>query len=87
MAKNGWKLSKVAITVAFGQKREKVGVGQSNTANNTLCRYCFQAHPFFAKKARGAPVFGHCPKDRLAIAIRSLKDRCVTVVSLTQVLM
>ena len=25
-------------------------------------------------------------KDRLAIAIRSLKDRCVTIVSLTQVL-
>ena len=37
MAKNGWKLSKVAITeypVAFGQKREIVGVGQSDTANN-----------------------------------------------------
>ena len=28
--------------VAFGQKREIVGVGQSDTANNTLCRYCFQ---------------------------------------------
>ena len=25
-------------------------------------------------------------KDRLAIAIRSLKDRCVNIVSLTQVL-
>ena len=25
-------------------------------------------------------------EDRLAIAIRSLKDRCVTIVSLTQVL-
>ena len=30
--------------VAFGQKREKVGVGQSDTASNTLCRYCFQVH-------------------------------------------
>ena len=39
--------------VAFGQKREIVGVGQSDTANNTLCRYCFQVHPFLAKKAPG----------------------------------
>ena len=30
--------------VVFGQKREKVGVGQSDTANNTLCHYCFQVH-------------------------------------------
>ena len=37
--------------VAFGQKREKVGVGQSDTANNTLCRYCFQVNLFLAKKA------------------------------------
>ena len=29
---------------------------------------------------------GNGTKDRLAIAIRSLKDRCVTIVSLTQVL-
>ena len=34
--------------VAFGQKRERMGVGQSDTANNTLCRYCFQVHPFLA---------------------------------------
>ena len=34
--------------VAYGQKREKVGVGQSDTANNTLCRYCFQVLPFLA---------------------------------------
>ena len=47
--------------VAFGQKREIVGVGQSDTANNTLCRYCFQVHPSLAKKAPGTPVFGHCP--------------------------
>ena len=49
--------------VAFGQKQEIVGVGQSDTANNTpLCRrYCFQVHPFLAKKAPGTPVFGHCP--------------------------
>ena len=47
--------------VAFGQKREIVGVGQSDTANNTLCRYYFQVHPFLAKKAPGTPVFGHCP--------------------------
>ena len=26
---------------AFGQKREVVGVGQSDTANNILCRYGF----------------------------------------------
>ena len=42
--------------VAFGQKREIVG-------NNTLCRYCFQVHPFLAKKAPGTPVFGHCPQE------------------------
>ena len=64
MAKNGWKLSKVATwyyreyPVAFGQKREIVGVGQSDTANNILYRYCFQVHPFLAKKAPGTPVFG-----------------------------
>ena len=65
MAKNGWKLSKVAFyreyPVDFVQKREIVGVGQSDTANNTLCRHCFQVHPFLAKKAPGTPVFGHCP--------------------------
>ena len=47
--------------VAFGQKREIVGVGQSDTANNTLCRYCFQGASVFGQKAPGAPVFGHCP--------------------------
>ena len=47
--------------VTFGQKWEIVGVGQSDTANNTLCRYCFQVHPFLAKNAPGIPVFGHCP--------------------------
>ena len=47
--------------VALGQKREVVGVSQSDTANNTLCGYCFQVHPFLAKKAPGTPVFGHCP--------------------------
>ena len=46
---------------AFGQKREGVGVGQPDMANNTLCRYCFHVHPFLAKKAPGAPVFGYCP--------------------------
>ena len=47
--------------VDFGQKREIVGIGQSDTANKTLCRYCFQVHSFLAKKAPGTPVFGHCP--------------------------
>ena len=41
--------------VAFGQKREIVGVDQSDTANNTLCHYCFQVHPFLAKKHRELP--------------------------------
>ena len=41
--------------VAFGQKREKVGVDQSYMVNNTLCRYCFQVHPFLAKKHRELP--------------------------------
>ena len=48
--------------VAFGQKREIVGVGQSDMANNTLCRNCFQGTSVFGQKAPGAPVFGHCPK-------------------------
>ena len=45
--------------LTFGQKREKVGVGQSDTANSTLCRYCLQVNPFLAKKEPGAHVFGH----------------------------
>ena len=70
MAKNGIKNGQKRVEaeqssyyrehpVAFGQQREIAGVGQSDTANNTLCRYCFQAHPFLAKKAPGTPVFGH----------------------------
>ena len=47
--------------VAFGQKREIVGVGQSDTASNTLCRYCFQGTTVFGQTALGAPVFGNCP--------------------------
>ena len=46
---------------AFDQKREIMGVGQSDTASNTLCRYCFQVHMILAKKAPGTPVFGHSP--------------------------
>ena len=72
MAKNGTKNGQKRVEAeqssyyreypaAFGQKREIVVVGQSDTANNTLCRYCFQVHPFLAKKAPGTPVFGHCP--------------------------
>ena len=41
--------------VDFGQKRKKVGVGQSDMANNTFCRYCFQVYPFLAKKHRKIP--------------------------------
>ena len=74
MAKNGWKLSKVAIyreyPVAFGQKREIVGIGQSDTVNNTLCRYCFQGTSVFGQKAPGAPVFGHCLKKNTPEYIR-----------------
>ena len=49
--------------VAFSQKREKVGVGQSDMAKNTLCRYCFQVNPLLARKAPGAPGFSHCPSN------------------------
>ena len=42
---------------AFGQKREIVGVGQSDMANNTLCRYCFQGTSIFGKKHRELPFF------------------------------
>ena len=60
--------------VAFGQRREIVGVGQSDTANNTLCRYCFQVHPFLAKKAPGTPVFGHCPKINIPLSAFAPED-------------
>ena len=67
MAKNGTKNDQKRVEaeqssyyreypVAFGQKREIAGVGQSDTANSTLCRYCFQVHPFLAKKAPGTPT-------------------------------
>ena len=73
MAKNGTKNGQKRVKaeqssyyreypVAFGQKREIAGVGQSDTANSTLCRYCSQVHPFLARKAPGTPVSGHCPK-------------------------
>ena len=59
--------------VAFGQKWEILGVGQSDTANNTLCRYCFQGTSVFGHKAPGAPVFGHCPK----IFVRTAKLKLI----------
>ena len=72
MAKNGTKNGQKRVEaeqssyyreypVAFGQIREIVGVGQSDTANNALCRYCFQGTSVFAQEAPGTPVFGHCP--------------------------
>ena len=64
MAKNGWKLSKVAVigsTRSFLAKRVKMGVGQSDTANSIFCRSCVQVHSFLSRKASGAPVFGHRP--------------------------
>ena len=80
MAKNGWKLSKVAILPGvpgrfWAKMGEIVGVGQSDTANNTLCRYCFQVHPFWAKKAPGTPVLGHCPKINYPLARGALLIR------------
>ena len=68
MAKNGWKLSKVCsyyreYPAAFGQKREIVGVGPSDTRPTTLsAAIVFRYILFLAKKAPGIPVFGHCPK-------------------------
>ena len=72
MAKNGTKNGQKRVEaeqssyyreypVAFGQKWEIVGVGQSDTANNSLYRYCFQGTSVFGQKAPEAPVFGHCP--------------------------
>ena len=80
MAKNGTKNGQKRVEaeqssyfreypVAFGQKREIVGVDQSDTANNTLCRYCFQSTSVFSQKAPGAPVFGHCPISNTIITI------------------
>ena len=47
MTKNERKLSKVQInSIVVGQKRVKMGVGQSDImANNTLCRHYNQVHP------------------------------------------
>ena len=59
--------------VVFGQKWEILGVGQSDTADNTLCRYCFQWTSVFGHKAPGAPVFGHCPK----IFVRTAKLKLI----------
>ena len=56
--------------VAFGQKREIVGVGQSDTANNTLCRYCFQGTFVFGQKKTGAAVFGHCPRKIMTFFLK-----------------
>ena len=80
MAKNGTKNGQKQVEteqssyyreypVAFDQKREIAGVGQSDTVNNTRCRYCFQVHPFLAKKAPGTPVFGHCPKPLISLYV------------------
>ena len=66
MAKNGWKLSKVAITGSNRSLLAKTG--------DSVCwpiRYgqqhslplFFQVHPFLAKKAPGTPVSGHCPMN------------------------
>ena len=63
--------------VAFGQKREKVCFGQSDTVNNTLCRYYFQVHPFLAKIAPGAPVFGHC--SQLSGAVKNLTSAVIPI--------
>ena len=67
MAKNGTKNGQKRVEaeqssyyreypVAFGQKREIVGVGQSDTANKTLsAAIVFRVHSFFAKKHRDLP--------------------------------
>ena len=82
--------------VVFGQKRVNMGVGQSYTANNlqpmfppkpfdyfslnTLFRYCIQVPPFLARKAQGAPVFGHCPiKNILLIVVHTVYQYVVTI--------
>ena len=38
-----------------------MSVDQTDTANNTLCHYCFQGTSGFGQKAPGAHVFGYCP--------------------------
>ena len=49
--------------VVFGQKRVKMGVGQSDMANNNiLCRYCIQVlHPFWPEKRRELPFLAITP--------------------------
>ena len=39
-------------------------MGQSYTANNTLCRYCFQVHPFLAKTYRELPFLAIAPPKK-----------------------
>ena len=64
------------------QKHRKVAYAG---AESPLKRLCYEN-----KKSKKKQI-GYCPKnyiikDRLAIAIRSLQDRSVTIVSSTQVL-
>ena len=48
--------------VVFGQKRVKMGVGQSDVFNYTLCHYFIQVHLFLVNNATGAPVLGQGSK-------------------------
>ena len=49
--------------VVFGQKRVKMVVDQL-VWPTTLCCYSFQVHPFLARNATGAAIFGHCPRKK-----------------------
>ena len=86
MAKNGWKLSKVAIIGSTRSLLAKNGrkwvlanqiwpTMRSDFSLNTPCSYRFQVHPFLAEKAPGAPVSGHCPSFYVA---------CVRIQSINQ---
>ena len=64
MAKNGWKLSKVAITGSTRSllaETAESGCWPMRYGQEDSLALLFQVHSFLAKKAPGAHVFGYCP--------------------------
>ena len=48
-----------------GQKQVEGGVGRSREPKLSVCCPRTSAHPFLAKNRPGAPVFGHCRKNKV----------------------
>ena len=52
---------------------------RSDFSLNTLCRYSFQVHSFLAKKAPGAPVFGHALVSFFEKGEFRLSELCIII--------